>query len=494
MKPAHLVLTSILLLGALSGCVQDHPPAEPTPTDPHAIVLDPIPAEPLEQDHETDEGHSDPAFHNASANMDRVGYHSGYGNGHATDLPAGQGFSELFVRDGLAFLGRRGGADGGFVILNVSDPAHPQRLSAFQGLANYDMESTHDNRFVFFVSQYLNNQQPSSVPPDDSGEAPRGIHIIDIADPSAPVEISGGYYPVPTRGAHTITYYRTEAGRELVAAQTYDFLPDPSLGLPVAGAGINPASQRVLLFDFLRAPAPRLQLLSTFEQHPTDVPLEMAAFPHDVSIQKHPVTSDLIMYVAYWNIGAFLVDINDPTQPKILSRLNDFSPSVLKEIHLAAPADTLIDGIHLTVTEPEIEPAPESGQYTFFDTTDPRAPKRLGSWELPGDIQNADGLRFSPHNFEVENGTLYLAHYHAGVWVVDVHNLTLLETPQTLGFVQPNEPRPGWTGDTPNVWTALYDGGYVYASDVSSGLYIYHYRGEPWSHHADEDPHGGSHA
>lgn len=465
-------LLILLLLGpALAGCTGKPAPSSTDDTLKDLLGLLPIPLFPIEQDHD----HSDPLAHNDGANLLPTAFHSGYGEGRASDLPAHQGFSELFVRNGLAFLGRRGGDDGGFLIFDVKDPMNPKRLDAFPGLANYDMESTHDNQFVFFVSQYLNHEQPASIPPDDPGEVPRGIHIVDVSNPAQPTE--AGYFPVPTRGVHTITYHRTEAGRELVAAQTYDFLPDPSLGLPVPNQGINPIAQRVLLFDFLRTPQPHLELLSTFEKHELN-PVFNYFFPHDVAIQKHPVTKQLIMYVAYWNLGAYLVNINDPKNPVELSRLNDFSPSKLKSIHLAAPADTLIEGRHVTVTEPEIGPAPETGQYTLFDTTDPKNPKRLGYWTLPGELQNTHELRFSPHNFEVDHGHLYLAHYHAGVWVVDVSNGTLLEKPEAVAYAQPNQARPGYKGDSSNVWTALYDDGYVYASDIATGLYVYEFLGD----------------
>lgn len=464
-------LITVLIAASLAGCVQD-PDTGLDDTVDRLVELVPIPPFPIEIDHD----HSAVSEHVGSANLFDVGYSSGYGEGTVASLPSGQGFSELFVRDGLAFLGRRGGADGGFIILDVTDPAHPERLGDYQGLANYDMESTYDNEYVFFVSQYLNNQQPPSLPPRDAGDVPRGIHVVDVSNPADPTEAF--FFPAPTRGAHTITYYRTEGGRELVAAQLYDFIPDPSLGLPAPDQGINPAAQRVVLFDFVRTPTPRLVPLSTFEKHPLDPSEAREAFPHDVAIQKHPLTGQLILYVAYWDLGAVLVDITDPTTPEELSVLDDFSPSRIASVHLAAPSDALIDGVHVTVTEPEHGPADETGQYTLFDTTDPSSPKRLGFWRLPGDLQNDEGLRFSPHNFEVEGGRLYLGHYHGGVWVVDISTKALQLEPNALAYVQPTAPRPDYEGDIPNVWTALYDTGYVYASDVATGLHVYEYAGE----------------
>jgi hypothetical protein len=469
MRP-FLAVGVLVLATLLGGCVGQDLPGAPNAGDLANLV--PLPLVPIEVDHD----HSLPAEHEGQANMKRVAYASGYGEGDASSLPANQGFSELSVRDGLAFLGRRGGPDGGFVIFDVSHPEAPKRLGAFNGLANYDVESTYDNKYVFYVSQYLNTQQPTSIPPRSPGDFPRGIHVVDITDRAQPQDVN--FFLVPTRGAHTLTYFRTESGRELVAAQSYDFVPDPSLGLPAPNLGVSPAAERVLLFDFVRTPAPRLELLSTYEKH--ELPPLNDFFPHDVAIQKHPVTGQLLMYVAYWNLGAFIVDISDPAHPKDVARLTDFSPSKLSQVHLAAPAEGLIAGRHVTVTEPELGGAsPETGQFTLFDTTDPAHPKRLGFWTLPGQIQNDVGTRFSPHNFEIEDGRLVLAHYHAGVWVVDVSTPERLMEPVALGYVQPNVARSNYEGDSSNVWTALYDHGLIYASDIATGLYVYHFAGDP---------------
>lgn len=440
-------------------------------------ALVPIPAFPIEVDHD----HSDPTLHSDAANLDQVAYHSTYGEGDVDAIPAGQGFSELFLRGHLAFIGRRGGNDGGFVILDVERPQAPQKLGEFAGLANYDMESTYDNRYVFFVSQFLNNQQPSSFPPDDPGELPRQIHIVDIADPASPEWV--GAMAVPSRGVHTITYHRTEQGRELVVAQTYDFVPDPSLGLPLPDQGTNMVAQRVLLFDFVREPTPTLQLLSTYEKHPTETETAREAFPHDVFIQEHPVTHDLLMYVAYWDLGGFIVDITDPTTPADVAHLTDFSPSSITQVHLLRASAQLIDGRHITIAEPELTQAEtETGQYTLFDTTDPANPKRLGFWTLPGEVQNDQGTRFSPHNFDIENGRVYLAHYHAGVWILDISTQALQDHPVPLAYAQPSQPRPDYDNDISDVWTALHHEGYVYASDIATGFYVYRFPLDPEPH------------
>jgi hypothetical protein len=467
------LLALALLLAA--GCLSASTPPAPPPLDVDRAALLPVGA-PIVQDHD----HADPALHVGSANIAAVGYHSGYGDGTAAALPEGQGFSEMAVwegeRDGanrtLAFVGRRGGPDGGFVVIDATDPTAMQRLGAFPGLGNYDIEISADGAFAFSTTQWLPTEQdPAQLEP---AEDQRGVYIVDLADLASPA--LAGFFPVPTRGAHTLSHFAMADGRELVILNTYDFVPDPSLRVPIPGLGGNPVAHRVLITQFVRAPSPHLELLSVFQKTEEVAPQGKAYFPHDTFVQVHPVTGALILYVAYWDLGAYLVDISDPTMPRELSRLTDFSPSKHASIHLARPAPALIDGVHVTITEPELGATDETGQLTLYDTTDPAAPKRLGYWTLPGDLAITEGLIFSPHNFDIANGRVYLAHYHAGVWVIDVHNASLLQRPEEIGYYQTAIPRPSFAGYATNFWSAFYHDGLIYASDISAGLQVLRFR------------------
>lgn len=466
-----LAAAALLVAGCLSA------PVAPPGGDARAGLV-PV-GEPIVQDHD----HRDPALHAGRANLELVAYHSGYGDGTADALPDQQGFSELAVwrgeRDGamrtLAFLGRRNGPDGGFSILDATDLRNVTLLGTYPGLANYDIEVTDDGRYAFFTTQWLPTQQQSGQP--DPAHDQRAVYVVDLADLASP-QPAFAFYP-PTRGAHTVTYHNT-GSRELLIVNSYDFVPDPSLGLPVPGLGSNPAAHRTFITEFLREPQPRLEVLSVYQKTAEVAPQGQAYFPHDTFVQEHPLTNQLLLYVAYWDLGGFLVDITDPANPRDLSQLSDFQPSRHASVHFLRPAPQLIDGVHVTITEPELGPTDETGIYALFDTTDPQAPRRLGYWELPGDIVITEGLNFSPHNFDVANGRLYLAHYHGGVWVVDISNRTLLDRPASLGFfqaaVQEENRSPSWA---PDYWSAFAKDGRVWASDISAGLVVLRFPLDP---------------
>lgn len=471
LRPAAPVLLALATL--VAGCT-GLPVAPPGGSDTDALV--PV-GEPLVQDHE----HTDPALHTGAANLAPVGYHSGYGSGATTDLPEGQGFSELAVwqgeRDGevrtLVALGRRNGPDGGFSLLDATDPGNVTLLAQYAGLANYDVEFSADGMYAFFTTQWLPTEQQTGQP--DPAQDQRGVYIVDLADLSNPAAV-GFFYP-PTRGAHTITYYEHE-GRELLMVNSYDFLPDPSLHLPIPGLGANPIAHRVFLTEFVRGPAPHLEVLGQYSTLAEFAPGE-THFPHDTHVQVHPVTGDLLLYVAYWDLGCILLDIDDPANPVEVGRLTDFQPSQHNSVHFCRPAEELVDGVHVTVTEPELGPTEETGVYAVFDTTDPANPQRLGYWELPGDIVITEGLNFSPHNFDLENGRMYLAHYHGGVWVVDLSTRALLDRPASLAYYQ-RAVLPEDRGFlAPDFWSAFYLDGRIWASDISAGLQVLRFPLDP---------------
>jgi hypothetical protein len=460
------LLTALALLALLlAGCV-----TTPLPGDGPRATLVPV-GEPIVQDHD----HADPALHRGMANVERVAWHSGYGAGLERDLPDGQGFSELAVwrgeRDGvertLVALGRRNGPDGGFSLLDATDPSNITLLASYPGLANYDVEFSTDGLYAFSTTQFLPTQQEGGQP--DPAHDQRGVYIVSLADLAAPEPV-GFFYP-PTRGAHTITYHQAVDGRELLVVNSYDFIPDPSLALPLPSQGANPLAHRTFLTEFLRTPAPRLEVRSVVQV------LEPAPgqthIPHDTYVEEHPVTGDLLLYLAYWDLGCILYDVNDWSSPREVVRLTDFAPSQHADVHYCRPMGELVEGVHVTVTEPELGPTDETGIYAFFDTTDPANPVRLGYWELPGAIVITEGLNFSPHNFDFARGRMYLAHYHGGVWVVDMSTRSLLAQPQSLGYYQASPLEQNRSPNLgPDFWSVFEQDGLLYASDMSAGLQV----------------------
>jgi hypothetical protein len=497
----------VVLVALAAGCFGKDP------TD-YAAVANEVEAHAapfLVQDHGDERGHFDAALHNGSMNLELVGYHNGADeSGDANAIPGDAYYTELAVTPNYAYLSRTSasGTYGGFVILNTrDDPAHPRKVGEFQGLGSADIEVNGNETLAFLATQ---RNMPAQIAgsilaaQDPRAGLPRGIYVVDIEDKTNPTLES--FVPLPVNGPHTITYVAHPNGSEYLVACTYDLVTDPATGALV---GTVPVTQRVIVYQIVDQPALPDPLPSLTDSLPaTLVPVAQYSIPesapagklflpHDTRVQVHTTWdggAHVLLYVAYWDQGLRILDVTDlpqlavppgaappPVQLEETGSSTDFAPSRLNNIHLAQPFDEAVAGRHVTVTQPEIQQVDgETGQLTFFDTTDPTGPQKLGRWTLPEGIDGQLGITgfdFSPHNFDLWDGKVALGHFHAGVWVVDVHDAANLQTPRTVGYYMPHVPREDSPAHQPNVWGVFEVDGLLYAVDEGTGLYVLRYTG-----------------
>lgn len=447
----------------------------------------------LLQDHGGERGHFDAALHNGSWNMELVGYHNGVdGSGDANQIPGDGYYTELAVTSQYAYLSRASasGAYGGFAILNThDDPAHPRLVGQFNGLGSADIEVNADESLAFLATQRnLPPQIAQSVANSGDPKAglARGIYVVDIRDKTNPSLAS--FYPMPANGPHTITYVHHPNGSDYLVACTYDLVTDPGTGAIVGTVG---ATQRVFVLQVvdpasLPAAAPGPASLVPVAQYSIveQAPAGKLFLPHDTRVQVHPSWNGgdkVLLYVAYWDKGLRILDMTDPAQLREVGASTDFTPSSLNNIHLAQAFDAPIAGRHVTVTQPEIPQVDgETGQLTFFDTSDPTRPQKLGHWTLPPGDQGQLGITdflFSPHNFDLWDGKVALAHFHAGVWLIDAHDGLNLQSPKSVGYYMPHVPRANSPAPQPNTWGVFEQDGLLYAVDEPTGLYVLRYTG-----------------
>jgi hypothetical protein len=209
-------------------------------------------------------------------------------------------------------------------------------------------------------------------------------------------------------------------------------------------------------------------------------------FPHDVSVQVHPFTHQTLAYVAYWDVGMVILDVGDPANPKHVSTFHDFGPAAYGKVHMVRAFPELIDGKHVSMIEPEVGGEKDTGYLTFVDTTDPAHPKYVSSWILPGNL-TSQGLRFSPHYFDVADGRVCMASYHAGVWVIDVHDAANLAHPRSAAFAEVASnrtatvsiPAPffGAAAGEDSAFDAWWYQGHCVVGDALNGLAVYRYTG-----------------
>lgn len=448
--------------------------------------------------HDAEDGHRDARLHAGAFNLELVGYHNGMpGDGQDPNaIPPGGAYNELVVTPEYAYLARTAvdGSFGGFTILSHKDPGNPGALTyvgEFDALGGADLEVNDDETLAFFAAQRnMPDQMLGALQTTQSPTAalPRGIYVVDISDKKAPTLES--FVPLPANGPHTLTYHRHDNGNEYVIACTYDLITDPGTGAILATV---PVTQRVIVYQVQRVPETPLPLgdavpatlvpVSQFSI--TDsAPAGKLYFPHDTRVQVHPTYGGgqtSLMYVAYWDKGVRLLDFTEPASLSEVGFFTEFGPSRYNNIHLAQPFVDAIDGMHVTVAEPEIPAAlEETGQVTFLDTSDPEHPRQLGSWKLPPGSQGplaVTAFDFSPHNFDLWDGKMAIGHNHAGVWVVDVSDAENLAAPKSVAYYLPAKPRDNAPTLQPAVWGVFEEGGLLWASDASTGLYVLRYTG-----------------
>lgn len=227
------------------------------------------------------------------------------------------------------------------------------------------------------------------------------------------------------------------------------------------------------------------------------------------------------------------LDLDEDGQPDSGTTGNENGGRV-SYIHYAEPFPEMLDlshlgysdePVHVTTAAVEVLSTSvgtgiiyllDTTEYTMQDGQFKFKPKMIRDWEIPTasehcygadceDHPNADEwLLFSPHNLDSAyfptteitdqsrggtwDGRLYISHYHAGLWVVDIETLVAPTDPEdriathaeaTVAWYLPNgEDGQGLDsqfydfGWVPYLWAVEHHNGITYSSCISTGLYV----------------------
>jgi hypothetical protein len=320
--------------------------------------------------------------------------------------------------------------------------------------------------------------------PDGAADCGACIFVFDVRDRANPVAVSA--LPVELLGTHNMEFHT-------IGGQLYLFY----VGQPLAGTNPDPPGNRVGIARFVQATTGDAYLVpvGTFMHDTTND--DGRSFPHDVTIAEHPVTGQTVAYVSHWQGGAITFDVSVPEgAPMEMGRNADPGPSSALAIHwLMQEPFARADGRVIAWSAPEIGSLDDgTGVIRSYDVTDPTRLVQLGTWELPGEnlsISGAGGAYIlSPHVAmpDQATGLLAVAHYHAGVWVLDMSDPA---QPRALGYYLPHgnetDPYTGeiwWkkpnfnpTGYLPNAYMVRWHDGLLWASERGTGLYALRYTG-----------------
>ncbi len=330
----------------------------------------------------------------AAVNMTRIGH---------LDLDPGCGYSDaLFVHDGRAYVMeyRRDAAcanDQAWLhIIDVSDPTSPLDISETRLRDSYaaDMHGVYySNGFL-----YCGIQQPT-----------QGVSIYDVRDPVTPVEVA--FVPIPT-GAHTLRV----ADHHLYVMSNFA------------------APRQIYVFD-VSTPANPVALGGFAIPNPAGSP-----FCHDISIMEN------IGYASCWDSGLYLLDLTDPANITVRSVYRN--PALI-DIHSAWPSPDLRRVV--TCQETDNQGA------RIFDVSGP-TPVPFGQYNLgPGTIV---------HDVMIVGRYAYIAYYGSGVRILDI---AFPANPMEVGSYATGAGCSGYC-DSISEWV---EDGVLYTVDMATGFYVF---------------------
>jgi len=448
----------VLAFLVAAGCLGQG--SAPVPTPKPFVFVDPISGD-------ASHIHADPTQHNLVLNTTLLGHH--FLTEQEGEAP---GSHSIDLCDHWVVLGRQESGQTGVDIVDVADEANPVWVGKYR-----DSNAQPGDRDVAWSADcgYIFNANGGSMPQNS------GVLVINAKDKSNPVfesrfQIPGTFLPPNpassgvTPGVHTI-YALSVFGIQYVYALNW--------GVHILRAAPGADGKLALSYAGRYAAADAESLERANAGNPDATATRRTVYGHDLSVYLE--TGRVMMYVAYAYDGLRIVDITDPTQPVERGHWRpDDTPGAPHYVH-SVKTYHRSDGRRITVLGAETfedRTADVPSPLWTLDTTDPARIQLLDTWVNPGH-HGSQLLFMSLHFYEVENETLWLTHYHGGVWVLDLHDPADITV---KGYYMPHEdnafrpPAPAPGGFKQDGIPMSYDlklrDGIAYVADDYTGLYL----------------------
>lgn len=452
----------LVLALLLAGCLSGESPGDPSP-----------PPFDLAEVYEVEHDHTDPAEHDHAWNVARVAYHALTGDGTPRGIAG-----EIDVAGDLAAVHLEGSRSG-FALLDISDVTAPRFLSftdaeAYRPFEARDVKLDPDGTFAYLALQL--GVSLGAPPPPGGPTASGGFLVYSLTDPASPVLVAQA--AEAGRGCHMIRYWENGGTRAVYCASTqglavYEIVED----------ALSPRTPRKAVTYVPREPDATAGQLAAGIDPASPVgaagAVVVAVQPHDMTAQLDPLTGEPILVVPYERYGIRVLDISSPTSPVELAAWSwEGAEHPGKRMHTAFAHTSgerrLLVGV-IEASGDEVTPL------VLVGATDWDAPMLLAEW-TPPDGRTSKGIRFSTHNVQAVGDRLYMAHFHAGVWVFDIAEP---EAPRVVALYQDAEPGIDAEAEAifgtgaPAIWDVVVVDGHVLASDMVSGLVVLHVAGDP---------------
>ena len=410
---------------------------------------------PIDLDHQ----HNDLSLHNVSNHAELVGRIPVGGDGMP---PGGEG--EIDIVGDYAYVAI---FNFGFAIVDLKDPANPKVVGRGQipvpaagpfGHYTADLKVDKTGGWVFLALEL----------------SPYAGMLIFDAREKTDIKLAGFWAsPGKLLGCHMIEYAEV-AGQEYVFCAPLDAAIYVGLLSPATAA---PAREVVTVARWVPAHPVWASYLANGPQ--TGVSATLLSGHDDMTFQLDPLTNKPTLFVSMWGLGVWFVDISLPAAPVTLGGwIGGGATLFAGNIHTTMAFKS--EGRRIVVAIPEVARPPAM---FVIDATDFNNPKLLSEWTALPTFKNAAGTdasgKFSMHNFQIVDGHVYIAMYHGGIWVIDVHNATRQKAPQPVATYLPHEPRADGRPYEVGAWDVVVWKGYTLTADSNGGFYVLLRAGDP---------------
>ncbi|HLE47829.1 MAG TPA: hypothetical protein VI818_05985 [Candidatus Thermoplasmatota archaeon] len=375
-------------------------------------------------------------------------------------VDTGRGGEMAFWRDTAVLAHGAGDADlrnDGFVLLDISDPMNPVRISEFTCVASaWDIAIWGD--LVILGSWKEATTGPAcdaSVPAFPGPDGFTGIRLVSIKDPAHPIQV-GAVATKVGLGAHTFTLlpdldHLDEAGRK-----------DPRLLAYMSSSTAEPLE---LVEVPLREPA-AARLVTEFAAPASSACHDFSLFlPRNLAICSNAATT--------------IYDISDPLRLVHLATIANPTAHHHGSV-VSWDGKTLVIGDEplpelfvegFTDAEPEVRDCYAGtdvprGVYWFYDITNARNPVLTDTFQLPREVH---GGYCSSHQMNVVpfsdgRNVLVAAWYLGGTTVVDFTD------PRDVNEIAYYAASPADPQRRSNPFSSYWYNGYVYANNLHASL------------------------
>jgi len=362
----------------------------------------------------------------------------------------------------------------GFTVMDVSDPAAPRPVKFITNGPNTRSHHLQTNGDLLLVANgadiptlqrynpglsYYQNSFAEGM--QGKGDFAAGLRIYDISKPADPREIA--FLDMPGIGINRLWY---AGGRYAYVAAHLDGFTDHILVIVDVQDPAKPAiAERWWLPGMWREGG------------------EVPTWKNRVALH-HMIVAGTLGYAAWRDGGFTILDLADPTKPKLLSHVNT-APPYPGGTHTPLPLPGR--GLAVVLDESSSLNCAKGISYTWlYDVRNPANPVSISTLPTPSEQPFCrPGENFGPHNlhenrpetFQSED-MLFATYHNAGLRIFDIRDPY---APREVDrFVAPPptrilDPRPGNALAPQTCDINVQPDGTMYLSDWNAGLHVLHY-------------------